>query len=254
MADSVRRVVVTGGSGGIGRAVVCALAAEGYRVVALGRDSGRLAALERESHAHGLDVTARVCDVTDEAAVATTAGALGPVDVLVNNAGTAATAPLRGTGLDLWESHLRTNATSAFLMTRALLPGMLERDHGRIVFVASTAALVGTRYTTAYTASKHAMIGLARAVAAEVAGTGVTSNAVCPTFVRGPLTDRSVARIVERTGRDRDHAEAALASASPLGRLLEPEEVAAAVSYFASPLARAVNGQSLTIDGGGTHT
>ncbi|MEV2276708.1 SDR family oxidoreductase [Nocardiopsis sp. NPDC049922] len=253
MADSVRRVVVTGGAGGIGRAVVCALAAEGFEVVALGRDSGRLAALERESRAHGLDVRARVCDVTDEDAVSATADALGPVSVLVNNAGTATTAPLRSTGLDLWEGHLRTNATSAFLMTRALLPGMLDRDHGRLVFVASTAALAGTRYTAAYTASKHAMIGLARAVAAEVAGTGVTSNAVCPTFVRGPMTERSVAWIVERTGRDRAQAEAALASAAPLGRLLEPEEVAAAVSYFVSPMARAVNGQSLTIDGGGIH-
>ncbi|MEE2036665.1 SDR family oxidoreductase [Nocardiopsis sp. CT-R113] len=252
MADSVRRVVVSGGSGGIGRALVCAFASDGASVVALGRDSGRLAALERETRAHGLDVTALVCDLTDEAAVAAVSRTVGPASVLVNNAGEALTAPLPATGLDLWERQIRSNATSAFLLTRALLPDMIERDHGRVVFVASTAALVGARYTAAYTASKHAMLGLCRSVAAEVAGTGVTSNAVCPTFVRGPMTERSVARIVERTGRDQVRAEAALTAATPLGRLLEPEEVAAAVVYFAGHAARAVNGQSLTLDGGGT--
>lgn len=253
MADSERRVVVSGGSGGIGRAIVFALASEGDEVVALGRDSGRLAAMERRARAHGLSVTSRVCDLTDEKAVGSLAGSLGEVSVLVNNAGTAQSAPLQSTNLDLWETHLRTNTTSAFMLTKALLPGMLERDDGRVVFIASTAAHTGSRYTAAYTASKHAMLGLARAVAAEVVGTGVTSNAVCPSFVRTPMTERSVARIAERTGRDHEQAEAVLATASPLGRLIEPEEVAAAVTYLASPLARAVNGQSLTIDGGGTH-
>ncbi|KOX12626.1 SDR family NAD(P)-dependent oxidoreductase [Nocardiopsis sp. NRRL B-16309] len=254
MADSVRRVVVSGGSGGIGRAIVVALASEGYEVVALGRDSARLAALEREAGAYGLAVRTEVCDLRDEQQAVSVAERLEPVSVLVNNAGTARTAPLRGTGLELWEDQIRVNATSAFLLTRTLLNGMLERDHGRVVFIASTAALVGARYTAAYTASKHAMLGLARAVAAEVSGTGVTSNAVCPTFVRSPMTDRSVAHIVERTGRDAGQAEAALAAASPLGRLVEPEEVAAAVAYFVSPAARAVNGQTLTIDGGGIHS
>ncbi|QRN80359.1 MAG: SDR family oxidoreductase [Nocardiopsis sp. BM-2018] len=253
MADSERRVVVSGGSGGIGRAIVFALAGEGDEVFALGRDSGRLAALERRARAHGLKVTSRVCDLTDEAAVDSLVESLGEVSVLVNNAGMAQSAPLRRTCLELWETHLRTNATSAFLLTRSLLPGMLERDDGRVVFVASTAAHTGSRYTAAYTASKHAMLGLARAVAAEVAGTGVTSNAVCPSFVRTPMTEGSVARIAERTGRGRQEAEEALVKASPLGRLIEPEEVAAAVTYLASPLARGVNGQSLTIDGGGTH-
>ena len=253
MADSERRVVVSGGSGGIGRAIVFALADEGDEVIALGRDSGRLAALERRARAHGLDVICRVCDLADENAVESLVSELGEVSVLVNNAGKAQSAPLRGTDLDLWNSHLRDNATSAFLLTRALLPDMLERDDGRLVFVASTAAHTGSRYTAAYTASKHAMLGLARAVAAEVVGTGVTSNSVCPSFVRTPMTERSVDNIAERTGRGREQAEAFLATASPLGRLIEPEEVAAAVTYLASPLARAVNGQSLTIDGGGTH-
>jgi NAD(P)-dependent dehydrogenase (short-subunit alcohol dehydrogenase family) len=253
MADSERRVVVSGGSGGIGRAVVFALASEGDEVVALGRDSGRLAAMERRARAHGLSVTSRVCDPTDEKSVGSLADSLGEVSVLVNNVGAAQSAPLQGTDLNLWETHLRTNATSAFMLTKALLPGMLARDDGRVIFIASTAAHTDSRYTAAYTASKHAMLGLARAVAAEVVGSGVTSNAVCPSFVRTPMTERSVARIAERTGRAHEQAEAVLATASPLGRLIEPEEVAAAVTYLASPLAGAVNGQSLTIDGGGTH-
>ncbi|MBR8740266.1 SDR family NAD(P)-dependent oxidoreductase [Nocardiopsis sp. MG754419] len=252
MADSERRAVVSGGSGGIGRAVVFALAEAGYEVVALGRAADRLAALTDDARTRGHRVTTRVCDLTDDSAVADLAGALGPVSILVNNAGAARSARLRDTDVDLWHHHLDANATSAFLLTRAVLPGMRERDHGRVVFVASTAAHVGTRYTVAYAAAKHAVLGLARSVADEVAGTGVTSNAVCPAFVRTPMTERSVARVAERTGRDPRQAERALAESTPLGRLIEPEEVAAAVAYLASPLAGAVNGQSLTLDGGDT--
>jgi NAD(P)-dependent dehydrogenase (short-subunit alcohol dehydrogenase family) len=131
---------------------------------------------------------------------------------------------------------------------------MIERADGRIVTVASTAGRAGTRYTAAYTASKHAAVGLMRAVAAEVAGTGVTANAVCPAFVKTDMTRRSVARIVAATGRDEEEAEAALAAASPLGRLLEPEEVAFAVAFLAAPEAGAINGQTLVLDGGGIQT
>jgi NAD(P)-dependent dehydrogenase (short-subunit alcohol dehydrogenase family) len=128
---------------------------------------------------------------------------------------------------------------------------MLERGSGRVVTVASVAGLVGTRYTAAYTASKHAAVGLMRAVAAEVAGTGVTSNAVCPIYVRSAMTDATIARIGERTGRSPEEAEAALAGMARLGRLLEPEEVAFAVTFLAAPEAGAINGQCLVLDGGG---
>jgi NAD(P)-dependent dehydrogenase (short-subunit alcohol dehydrogenase family) len=163
----------------------------------------------------------------------------------------AESAPLQRTTLASWRRHLDVNATGAFLCTRAALPAMLERDAGRVVTVASTAGRVGTRYTAAYTASKHAAVGLMRAVAAEVAGTGVTANAVCPAFADTELTRRSVARIAEATGRDADAARAALERASPLGRLLDPGEVADAVVWLASPAAAAVNGQTLVLDGGG---
>jgi NAD(P)-dependent dehydrogenase (short-subunit alcohol dehydrogenase family) len=130
---------------------------------------------------------------------------------------------------------------------------MRERGHGRVITVASTASHVGAAYTSAYTASKHAAVGLMRAVAAEVAGTGVTANAVSPAFVRTDMTSRSIERIVEMTGRSPEESERALAETSPLGRLLEPEEVVAAVAFLASAGAAAINGQTIVIDGGGIH-
>jgi NAD(P)-dependent dehydrogenase (short-subunit alcohol dehydrogenase family) len=225
-----RRVVVTGGTRGIGAAVAAHFAAAGDDVVAVGRAE---------------------CDVTDEAAVATLFDRVAPADVLVNSAGVATSAPLGRTSLADWREQLDVNATGAFLCTRAALPGMLERGEGRVVTIASTAGVTGAKYTGAYTASKHAAVGLTRAVAAEVAGTGVTANAVCPTFVRTDMTRESVRRIAQTTGRSEAHGEAALAAASPLGRLLEPEEVAFAVHFLAAPEAGAINGQTLILDGGG---
>jgi NAD(P)-dependent dehydrogenase (short-subunit alcohol dehydrogenase family) len=237
-----RVVVVTGGGKGVGKAIAERFAGVGDRVVAVGRDQEALAATAAETE---------VCDVTDEAAVTALFERLGRVDVLVNNAGAATSAPLGRTTLDDWRALLDVNATGAFLCTRAVLGGMVERDEGRIVTVASTAARAGSSYTAAYTASKHAAVGLMRAVAAEVAGTGVTANAVCPSYVRTEMTERSIARIVSVTDRSEAEAEAALIASSPLGRLLEPDEVAFAVAFLAAPEAGAVNGQALVLDGGG---
>ena len=236
---SGRLVVVTGGGRGIGRAVAERFAAAGERVVAVGRDPAK---------------ADEVCDVTDEEAVQALFARLGDVDVLVNNAGMSSSAPLRRTSLADWRAQVDVNATGAFLCTRAAVPGMVERDAGRVVTVASTAGRVGYRYTAGYTASKHAAVGLMRAVAAEVAGTGVTANAVCPAFVRTDMTARSVERIAATTGRSAEEGEAALARSSPLGRLLEPEEVAFAVAFLAAPEAGAINGQTLILDGGGIQT
>jgi NAD(P)-dependent dehydrogenase (short-subunit alcohol dehydrogenase family) len=243
-----RTVVVTGGAKGIGRATVARFAAAGDSVVALGRDQSALEALDALP---GPPVQTRVCDVTDEAAVAEVFDAIGAVDVLVNNAGMGESAPLHRTTLESWRRHLEVNATGAFLCMRAVVPGMRERGSGAIVTVASTAGRTGVPYTSAYTASKHAVIGLTRAVASELAGTGVRVNAVCPTFVRTDMTGRSIANIMERTGRSAGEAEAALAAASPLGRLLEPDEVADAIVHLASPAAAAISGQAWVIDGGG---
>ncbi|WP_216215901.1 SDR family NAD(P)-dependent oxidoreductase [Amycolatopsis aidingensis] len=225
-----RVVVVTGGTRGIGAAVARRFADAGDEVLAPGSSD---------------------CDVTDEAAVTAFFAGLDRVDVLVNNAGVATSAPLARSTLADWRRLLEVNATGAYLCTRAVLPGMRERDSGRIVTVASTASHTGYRYTSGYTAAKHAAVGLMRAVAAEVAGTGVTANAVCPAFVRTEMTERSVARIAGATGRGAEEAEASLAAAAPLGRLLEPDEVAFAVTFLAAPQAAAINGQTIVLDGGG---
>jgi NAD(P)-dependent dehydrogenase (short-subunit alcohol dehydrogenase family) len=225
-----RVVVVTGGTRGIGRAVAARFEAAGDRVVAVGRADA---------------------DVTSEDAVAALFASIGDVDVLVNNAGVSASADVARTTLADWRDQIDVNATGAFLCTRAVLGGMRDRGSGRIVTVASIAALAGARYTAAYTASKHAAVGLMRAVAAEVAGSGVTANAVCPAFVRTDMTAASVERIVATTGRSADEAEEAIAAMTPLGRLLEPEEVAYAVTFLAAREAGAINGQTIVLDGGG---
>lgn len=223
-----RVVVVTGGAKGIGKAI-----ADRFE--------------EDQVHAPGHDEL----DVTDEAAVQAFFDELDRVDVLVNNAGVAVGAPLVRTSLDDWRAHLDVNATGAFLCTRAVLEGMIERGDGRIVTVASVAGLVGARYTAAYSASKHAAIGLMRSTAAEVEGTGVTANAVCPAYVDTDMTRRTLDNIVARTGRTPGEALAELRRMTPLGRLLQPDEVAAAVAFVASPEAAAINGQTLVLDGGG---
>jgi NAD(P)-dependent dehydrogenase (short-subunit alcohol dehydrogenase family) len=176
------------------------------------------------------------------------------VDVLVNNAGIASSGSVALTTLRDWREHLEVNATGAFLCTRAVLGGMIERGDGRIVTVASVAGLVGARYTAAYTASKHAAVGLMRATAAEVGGTGVTANAVCPAYVDTDMTKRTVENIMDKTGRTAAESQTALENMTPLGRLLKPAEVAAAVAFLASPEAAAVNGQTLVLDGGGLQT
>jgi NAD(P)-dependent dehydrogenase (short-subunit alcohol dehydrogenase family) len=222
----VRTVVVTGGKRGIGTAITAAFA-----------------------HENVIPLSSSDLDVTDEDAVTRVFAELGPVDVLVNNAGVSSSAPVKRTTLAEWERQMAVNATGAFLCTRAVLEGMRERGFGRIVTVASAAGHHGSRYTSGYTASKHAVLGFMRSVAAEVAGTGVTANSVCPAYVRSDMTDATIANIEARTGRG--DGEEALAKMAALGRLIEPEEVAFAVAFFAAPEAGAINGQSLIMDGGG---
>jgi NAD(P)-dependent dehydrogenase (short-subunit alcohol dehydrogenase family)/enamine deaminase RidA (YjgF/YER057c/UK114 family) len=229
--------VVTGAGRGIGAASARALAEAGCRVVLAARSREQLERQAAELVASGHAATAIVCDVTDEASVtalAADAARLGPVAVLVNNAGAAESMPLAKTSLDAWNRLLAVNATGVFLCTRAFLPGMLERKWGRIVNVASTAGLRGGKYFAAYAASKHALMGLTRSVAAEVAGSGVTVNAVCPNFVDTAMTAEAVERIMTRTGRTREGALAAALDSAGQRRLITPAEVSAAVVAFAT--------------------
>lgn len=229
--------VVTGGTRGIGREVAGRLAANGYRTVVLGRSP---------MEDGGGEIESVICDVSNELSVERAFEAIGPVDVLVNNAGTSSSNPLHRTTMDEWERNLAVNATGVFLCSRAVLGGMRDRDAGRIVTVASTASFEGSRYIAAYAASKHAAIGLMRVIAAEVAGSGVTANSVCPTFVRTDMTIATIENIARATECTFDEAEQRLAKETPGGRILEIDEVAQAIIGLVNT---ADNGQELLLDG-----
>jgi NAD(P)-dependent dehydrogenase (short-subunit alcohol dehydrogenase family) len=252
-----RTAVVTGGGRGIGAAAARALAAGGAAVVVSARTAAEIEAVAGEIRAGGGRAAAVPCDVSDPdavAALARGAAELGPVDILVHAAGVTSSAPIRRLELEEWRRVLEVNATGAFLCTRAFLPGMAERGWGRLVYVASVAGLTGAPYIAAYAASKHAVLGLARCAAAEVAGRGVTVNALCPGYVDTDMTRASVTNIAATTGRSREEALDLLLAHNPQGRLIEPGEVADAAVWLCGEGARGVNGQSLVIDGGELRT
>lgn len=240
-------VVVTGGGSGIGAAVAKRLRAEGARITLMGRSLERLQA---QAAVLGAGVAVQACDVADEASVEGAFAAVGDVDVLVNNAGQVETAPLAKTSLALWQRLLNVNLTGTFLCSRAVLPGMLARRQGRIVNVASTAALQGYAYVAAYCAAKHGVLGLTRALALEVATKGVTVNAVCPGYTETDIVASAIDTIVAKTGRTPEQARAELAKANPQGRLIQPDEVADTVAWLVR--ATGVNGQAIAVCGGET--
>jgi len=249
-----RVALVTGGGRGIGRAIALAFAREGARVAVTARTPAEVEAVAAEARALGRQAVAVPCDVADraqvDAAARVAAEALGPIQVLVNNAGMAVSAKLGDTSDALWEQHLRVNLTGAFYATRAVLPGMLAAGWGRIVNVASMAARQGYPYIAAYVASKHGLLGLTRALAMEVVSSGITVNAICPGYVATDLTWESARRIQARTGRSYEEAVRSLAAFSPQRRLVEPDEVAALAVLLASEDARSVTGQAWNVDGG----
>jgi NAD(P)-dependent dehydrogenase (short-subunit alcohol dehydrogenase family) len=249
MSLAGRTALVTGGGSGIGRAIAERLARDGARVIVAGRTRASL-----EEVARALAGDAVFMDVADRASITRALGELearrARVDVLVNNAGAAGSAPLGRTSDELWDRMFAVNVTGAFTLCRALLPKMIASGWGRVVNVASNAGLTGYAYTSAYGASKHALVGLTRALAMEVARTGVTVNAVCPGFVNTSLVGEAVARIVEKTGRSAAEARASLEAMSPQRRLVESPEVAEVVAMLCSEASRSVHGQAIPIDGG----
>ena len=251
---SGRGAVVTGGGRGIGAAVARALATHGASVVVCARTASEVEAVATELRTAGYHAHAITCDVSNEASVASMAAEatklLGAVDILVNNAGIALSNPVKRLPLEEWNRVLAVNATGTFLCCRAFIQGMLDRRWGRIVNIASVAGLQGSQYIAAYTASKHAQVGFTRALAAAVAGEGITVNAICPGYVDTPMTEHSVARIVEKTGVSPNEALERILALSPQHRLIRPEEIAHVALMLCDRDAEGINGETISIDGG----
>lgn len=242
--------LITGGGTGLGAAIAARLSGAGAHVTVAGR---RPEPLEKVAE-YLPSAQAVPFDVTDEVAVRTgisaATGRFGPVDVLVNNAGAAQSSPFGRTTLDTWRAMLEVNLTGAFLVSRAVLPAMVERGRGRIVSVASTAGLKGYAYVAAYCAAKHGVVGMTRSLALEVAKQGVTVNAVCPGYAETDLLSASVANIIRKTGASEDEARGQLLESNPQGRFVSPDEVAEAVAWLVGPNAGAITGQAIAVAGG----
>ena len=250
-----KRAVVTGAGKGIGRSIALALAEAGADVAVTARTAGDLETLVAEIRAMGRKSLATTCDVTDveqvQTMAATLSDGLGGVDILVNNAGNAGSHKFLNHPDDLWHRMLAVNLTSVFYVTRAFLPGLVEQRSGRVITVASIASRVGERYVAAYVASKHGVLGLTRALAAEMLPYNVTVNAICPGYVDTPMTDNSVHTIATRTGMSEEQARETLEKMSPQKRLIQPEEVAAIAVFLAQDSSKSITGQAINIDGGG---
>lgn len=240
-----KRALVTGGGRGIGEAIARELAGAGAHVVVCGRGAADI-----ERVAGDIQGTAVRADLLDRGSTDRMIEQAGAIDILINNAGLAESAPLDKTSDDMWDRIMELDATAPFRITRSIVPHMIARGWGRVVNVASNAGVSGYAYTAAYCAAKHALVGMTRALAIDLARTGVTINALCPGWVETRMVEEAVARIVGKTGRSEKEARASLAGMSPQRRMIEPSEVAHAALMLCAEGARGIHGQTLVIDGG----
>jgi NAD(P)-dependent dehydrogenase (short-subunit alcohol dehydrogenase family) len=244
-----RHALITGGGTGIGAAAATHLHAAGARISVSGR---RLEPLQRV--AETVEGTAVQCDVTDPSQIARAfdqaRAANGPIEMLIVNAGIAESAPFHKMTRESWDRIVGTNLTAAFECSRAAVGDLLASENGRLVFIASVASLRGVPYAAHYAASKHGLLGLMRSLAAEYAKTNLTVNAVCPGYVDTPMTDQSVARVSEITGRSEEQARSAITNMNASGRLVDPDGIATMILTLCLPQSRDINGAAVTIDGG----
>ena len=248
-----KHAVVTGGARGIGLAISRLLLQHGARVTMIGRNAEALQQSVQALQALG-EVESATADVSDSAAVGRAfndaRARFGPIHILVNNAGQAGSASFLKTDAKLWRRMMSVNLDGTFYCTQAVLPDLLAAGWGRVVNVASVAGLRGAGYISAYCASKHAVIGLTRSLAVEVAAKGITVNAVCPGYTETDMVEQAVANIVAKTGRTPRDARLELASHNPQQRLVQPEEVANAVLWLCLPGSEAITGQAIVVAGG----
>jgi NAD(P)-dependent dehydrogenase (short-subunit alcohol dehydrogenase family) len=246
-----RTALVTGGGKGIGEAIARVLAGAGAKVVVTGRDDSAIGRVAAE-----LDGRALRADLADRRSTDDLIEAIGrtadfnTIDILVNNAGIAMSAPLASVSDADWDRTLEINLTASFRLARAFVPAMVERGWGRLINVASNAGVSGYRYTAAYCASKHGMVGLTRALAVDLGPTGVTANAICPGWVDTEMGNAAVERIADKTGRSLREAREALEKMSPQRRFISAGEVAEVALVLCGEGGRGINGQALVIDGG----
>ena len=243
-------VLVTGGGSGLGRVLAADFAAAGARVHICGR---RHEPLDAMATANPL-ITGHILDVTDESATASLFAEIGPQQVVIANAGIAESAPFHRTERDMWDRIIGVNLTGCFLTLRAGLRALRDSDGdasggGRLIAISSIMGLAGYRYASAYSASKHGVNGMIAALAAEIEGSGITANALCPGYLEGEMTDRTIATIMEKTGKSRAEAVEVLAATSPAGRLIRPGEVSAAALKLCGPGSDGINGRAIEING-----
>ena len=250
-----KQAVVTGAGRGIGRSIALALAEAGADVAVTARSVAELEQLASEIESLGRRSIFVPCDVTDSQQVqqmaSTFLAGLGGIDILVNNAGIAGSHKILDHPDELWHRMLSINLTSVYYVSKAFVPQLMAQRSGRIITIASIASRVGDRYIAAYTAAKHGVLGLTRALAVEMLPYNVTVNAICPGYVDTPMTDASVQNIVSRTGMTNEEARAYLAKTSPQKRLIEPEEIAALTVFLAQDISKGITGQAVNLDGGG---
>lgn len=255
LADKI--ALITGGGRGIGRSIAIAYAEEGARVFISARTAGEIERVAAEiNEKHSGASAPLVCDVSNVESVSNLASEIAVrfgrgVDILVNNAGIAESAALVKTDNEMWQRHLAVNLTGTFHCMRAFLPSMIERGWGRIINIASIAGKTGAPYISAYSASKHGVLGLTRSAALEVAAKGVTVNAICPGYVETKMTEGAISNITMRTGKSASEARSILEDMNPQKRLVTPEEVASLALLLASDEGRGINGQAINLDGGG---